>query len=313
MSKNRKKSIFDFMKSLDSIKNQYQNTNNLENLKKDLLMLAKDYQNNAGISNYLLNTGEEYISGGDYSAGILFIKIVDERFGAANTTLLNLRMAEYYIENNETEIGIGYLLKLCSAISNYEESIAFNELTEIWNKYKHLVKDMVPTSVAINSNTISLKPEECSMMINEIFSLPDSEIIDNLSAHVNELSANGNELNKLNHAEKVFYYIDELCTEVNSGGFESYLYYNGNHFQRLIDSLKTVKAVNMLRILNIIESKFPKGKLPDSLDSIQKAMDLLEEKGIDFEIEDNQFYEKEENVLLSLLTDFVLENKQRFK
>lgn len=314
MGKKHNHSIFDFIKSIAEIKNKYQKENSVEALAENLLMLEKEYHNCMGIGDYLLTLGEEYISNNDYLAGIAFIKIVDEYCDhIANTTLLNLRMAEYHIENNRIELGIEYLIKLCSAVSNYEESIEFNELTKVWEKYKHLVKDMIPPSVVINSSIIPLKPEECSVMIDKIFSLPNPEIIDKLSTHINELSANGNELNHLNKTEKVFYYIDELCAEVNSGGFESYLYYNGNHFQNVINSLETIEAVDMLLLMKTIQSKFPKNKIPKSLNSIQNTMDSLEEKGIDFEIEDSQFYETQEKSLLALLLDYVLENKHHFR
>ena len=314
VGKKHKHNIVNFIKSITEIKNEYQEENSVEGLAKNLLILAKEYHNCMGIGDYLLTLGEEYISNNDYLAGITFIKIVDEYYSfVANTTLLNLRMAEYHIENNEIDIGIEYLFKLCSAVSNYEESIEFNELTAVWEKYKHLVKDKVPASVAINSFNAPLKPEECSVMIDKIFSLPKSEIIDELSTHISELSSNGSELNRLNKTEKVFFYIDELCAEVNSGGFESYLYYNGNHYQNVINSLETIKAVEMLSLMKTIQSKFPKSKIPKSLNSIQNVMDSLEEKGIDFENEDTQFYESEEKALLALLLDYVLENKNHFR
>lgn len=310
----KKHNIVNFIKSITEIKNEYQEENSVEGLAKNLLILAKEYHNCMGIGDYLLTLGEEYISNNDYLAGITFIKIVDEYYSfVANTTLLNLRMAEYHIENNEIDIGIEYLFKLCSTVSNYEESIEFNELTAVWEKYKHLVKDKVPASVAINSFNAPLKPEECSVMIDKIFSLPKSEIINELSIHINELSANGSELNHLNKTEKVFFYIDELCAEVNSGGFESYLYYNGNHYQNVINSLETIKAVEMLSLMKTIQSKFPKSKIPKSLNSIQNVMDSLEEKGIDFEIEDSQFYETQEKTLIALLLGYVLENKNHFR
>lgn len=314
MGKKHKHNIVNFIKSITEIKNEYQEENSVEGLAKNLLILTKEYHNCMGIGDYLLALGEEYISNNDYLAGITFIKIVDEYYSfVANTTLLNLRMAEYHIENNEIDIGIEYLFKLCSAVSNYEESIEFNELTAVWEKYKHLVKDKVPASVAIHSFNAPLKPEECSVMIDKIFSLPKSEIIHELSIHINELSANGSELNHLNKTEKVFFYIDELCAEVNSGGFESYLYYNGNHYQNVIHSLETIKAVEMLSLMKTIQSKFPKSKIPKTLNSIQNVMDSLEEKGIDFENEDSQFYDTQEKTLLALLLDYVLENKHHFR
>ena len=314
MSKKHTPGIDDFIKSITEIKKKYQKENSVEKLANDLLILAKEYHNCMGIGDYLLALGEDYISNNDYLAGITFIKIVDKYYGfVANTTLLNLRMAEYHIENNEVETGTEYLLKLCSDVSNYEESIEFNELTAVWEKFKYLVKDKVPASVAFNSRATPLKPEDCSMKIDEIFSSPHSELLDLLSTHLGELSANGHSIDRLNEVEKVVFYIDELCMEVNSGGFEGYLYYNGNHFQNVIDSLEIIKAVEMLLLIKTIQSKFPKNKIPKSLNSIQNAMDSLEEKGIDFEIEDSQFYETQEKTLLALLLDYVLKNKKHFR
>lgn len=315
MSKKRiKNNVYKFITEIEGIKAQYQNTSSTEELTKSLHILAKEYRDFVGAGDYLLSLGEEYISNNDYLAGITYIKFVDEYYGfVANTTLLNLRMAEYYIENNQTEKGIQHLINLCTEVSNYEESIEFNELTAVWEKYKHLVKDKVPVSITVNSFSVPLKPEECSVMIDKIFSLPKSEIINELSTHLGELSANGSELNHLNKTEKVFYYIDELCSEVNSGGFESYLYYNGNHFQNVIDSLEIINAVEMLLLIKTIQSKFPKNKIPKSLSSIQNALDSLEENGIDFETEDSQFYEAQEKTLLVHLLEYVLENKSHFR
>ncbi len=315
MSKKRIKNTIDrFIIKIAEIGKQYQNTNSIEELTRSLYILAEEYGNFVGAGDYLLNLGEEHIENGNYQAGIVFIKIVDKYFSyIANTTLLNLRMAEYHIENNETEIGIQYLINLCTDISNYEESIEFNELTAVWEKYKHLVKDKIPASVAFNSCGNPLKPEDCSMKIDEIFSLPHSEILDKLSTHLGELSANGDFIDSLNEVEKVVFYIDELCMEVNSGGFEGYLYYNGHHFKDVYKALETVTAVKMLSIMEKLQSKFPKGKIPKSLSSVQKAMDSIEENGVDFEAEDSKFYDSQEKELLDVLTQFVLANKNHFR
>ncbi len=312
--KQNKNSVDKFIIKITEIKEQYQNTKSIEELTKSLHILAEEYGNFVGVGDYLLNWGEEHIANGNYQAGIVFIKTVDEYFSyIANTTLLNLRMAEYHIENNETEIGTQYLIKLCTAISNYEESIEFNELTAVWEKYKHLVKDKIPASVAFNSCGNPLKPEDCSMKIDEIFSLPHSEILDKISTHLGELSANGDSIDSLNEVEKIVFYIDELCMEVNSGGFEGYLYYYGHHFKNAYKALETIKAVKMSSIMESLQSKFPKGKIPKSLDSIQKTMDSLEEIGIDFEEEDTKFYDTEEKILLDILFKFAFANKKYFR
>ena len=132
MGKKHINTIDNFIKSIAEIKKQYQNANSVEELTKDLRILVKQYHHCIGIGDYLLNFGEEYISNEDYLAGIAFIKVANEHCSyICNTTVLNLRMAEYHIENNEVEIGIEYLHQLCSAISNYEESIELHELTAV--------------------------------------------------------------------------------------------------------------------------------------------------------------------------------------
>lgn len=312
-SKNMDSSVNDFFNKIAEIKQEYKNNNNNAVTEK-LLILAKKYCDYTFVGDYLLNLAEEYITNGDYQTGVSIIKIVDENFNYVNnTTLLNLRMAEYHIENNEYDKGIEYLIKLCSSVSNYEESIEFNELTKVWQKYKHLVKDKVAPSVSVNSCSTPLKPEECSMNIEEIFSLPHSELLNELSVHLNEMSANGDALDLLNETEKTVFYIDKLCSEVNSGGFGGYLYYNGHHFNNTCKSLEKIKATEMISLMENIKTKFPKKIIPETIISIQNAIDSLEENGIDFEAEDSLFYDTEEKKLLDILVKFILVNKKKFR
>ena len=151
------------------------------------------------------------------------------------------------------------------------------------------------------------------MKIGEIFALPHSELLEALSTHLGELSANGEALNYLNKTEKVLFYIDELVMEVNSGGFEGYLYYHGHHFGSLRKALETVNAVKMRDLMDTIQGKFPRGKIPKSLSAIQRAMDAMEDKGIDFEAEDEQYYDSLEKDLLDLLIAFALSNQEHFR
>ncbi len=303
-----------FLNSIDKIIKQYQTTNSVDELKKSLCIFAKEYHNYLGVGDYLLNLGEQYITNGDYSAGIIFIKAVDEYFECvANTTLLNLRMAEYHINNTETEIGIDYLIKLCSKVSNYEESIEFNELTEVWEKYKYLVQNKVAPSVNFNCDNAPLKPEECTMRIKDILSLPDDSILEALSVHLGELSGEGDCLNCLNKWERIIYLADELCTEVNSGGFGSYLYYHGLHFEIAYDALDVVSAFEVMKILNSVREKFPKNRIPKNEESLQNTMDSMEEKGINFEAEDDCFYSTGEKELLECILSYVKENKKHLR
>ena len=134
-----------------------------------------------------------------------------------------------------------------------------------------------------------------------------------VSEHLNELSGNGEMLRTLNKWERTVYYVDELCVEVNSGGFDSYLYYHGTHFGKAYTALKDIAALNMLSILDTVRDKFPKHRIPANEDTLQNTMDLLEEKGIDFETEDEYFYSAGEKELLEYLLSYVKENKQHLR
>lgn len=310
--------VFDFGKFADKIskiQEKYKIDKDIKKLENNLLLIAVKYKNCFGMGDYLINLAEEeYFIKGDYLAGITIIKNVDKYYKSiADDVTLYLRMAEYYIENGETEKGVEYLIKLCTeTVSNYEEAIGFRKLTEVWGKYKHLVEGKVPPSEVCNSGN-PLSPEKCTMQISDIFNLADDEMLNELSTHLNEMSANGEVLSCLNKWEKIFYYVDELCVEVNSGGFSNYLYYHGNHFEKVKSVLETIGAEELSELLKSVEEKFPRNKVPKNIDSIQNTLDKMEEKGIDFEAEDEKYYNETETNLLEKLTVYVKENNKRFR
>ncbi|MBQ8769056.1 MAG: DUF4375 domain-containing protein [Oscillospiraceae bacterium] len=232
--------------------------------------------------------------------------------GVANTTAHFMELAKKYIAEDNLEAAKACLLLLCDNCDNYEQSIEWNGLTETWQRYRYLVKDLVAPSVSTLSAE-PLFPAECSMQIGDILSLPDDQLISALSEHLGELSGSGNELNCLNKWERTVYYIDELCSEVNSGGFDSYLYYHGTHFEKAYAALQSICANGVLSILDAVRSKFPKGRIPKSEDALQNTMDTLEENGIDFESEDAYFYSSGEKELLKSLLAYVTENKTHFR
>ena len=304
-----------FIAEIDKIQEKYRADKDAEKLANRLLGSALKYRKYFGMGDYLINLAEEeYYAKGDYLAGLTIIKTVYKHFkNIADDVTVYLRMAEYYIENGETEKGTEYLIKLCTeTVSNYEESIGFRELTTVWEKYKHLVEGKVPPSVVCNSGN-PIPPEKCTMQIADILNLPDDELLSELSTHLNEMSANGEVLSCLNKWEKTFYYIDELCMEVNSGGFSNYLYYHGTHFEKVKTSLETIGAEKTVELLNVVEGKFPRKKVPKSIDSIQNNLDKLEEKGIDFETEDEKYYNINEKRMLEKLVLYVKENPKHFR
>ncbi len=304
-----------FFDETEKIKRRYADSKDVERLKNDLRGLHKEYGECYGAGDYLLNIGESYIDSGDNTAGFAFIEVVAECFARVNNiTLLCMRMAEYCIENGETENGKEYLIKLCTKISNYEESIEFNCLTGVWKKYNFLVEGLIPPPVSIYgpSSDCVLRPlpEDCSVQIEDILALPDSDILDELSVHLNELSADGQYIKFLNKWEKTVFFVDELCIRINSGGFEEYLSYSGTHFEKAYQAFEVTKDDVMLSIMDSVRAKFPKNKIPKSLNSIQNA---IEKNGIDFDDADSAFYSSGVNSLMSALTAFVKENKRNFR
>ncbi len=235
-----------------------------------------------------------------------------EAYGIANTTEHFMTLAEKYVNEERLEEAKACLILLCESCDNYEESIEFNELTEKWQKYRYLVENLVPPSVKFNS-TVPLLPEECTMQIKDILSLSDEEILPALSKHLSEISGGGEATDLLNKWESIVYYADELCVEVNSGGFDSYLYYHGLHFENALKALEAISAFDCLEILNCVKKKFPQKLIPKNEKALQDTIDSMEEKNINFEEEENLFYSKGEKELLKCLSSYVKENKKHFR
>ncbi len=239
-------------------------------------------------------------------------RLESEARGVANTTHHFLTLAERYAEEGNVEAARVCLMLLCKNCDNYEESIEWNGLTEKWQQYRHLVEGLVPPSVKVNvfaPKTLA----ECTMQIGDIFLLPDDDVLDELFMHLGELSGQGDCLNRLNQWEQIAYLAYELCAEVNSGGFDRYLSYCGSRFEKAYTALKTIFAVEVLPILDAVRGKFHQNKMPKTEEGIQKAMDLLEETGVDFEREDERFYASGEKQLLTCLSTYVKENRQQFR
>ncbi len=304
------KMISDFEK----IRNDYNASNDLNKLEKSLKKLLHKYWNNYGLLNYYLLFAEECFKANDYNAGIrvVFIVYKSSKY-IPNETFVYLRLAQYYFENGDISQGEKFLIKLCTeTVDNYEESIKFNELTDVWNKYKHYVEGKVPPSVAVNGS-VALAIEDCSMQIADIFNLAGQDLLAKISVHLSELSANGKELNKLNKWEKTVFYIDEFSEEINAGGVSGYLYYYGTHFEKLATAFETIDSKECLILLESIKNKFPRNTVPKNIDSIQNTLDKLEDKGIDFEAEEDMYFNKYENIIFEKLKEYILNNKKHFR
>lgn len=242
----------------------------------------------------------------------LIAKIEAENAEVCNKTGRYLPLAQEYIERGEVELGKAYLVAMCRANDNYEESIAFNELTEVWEKYKHLVDGLVSPSVSVYAPE-PMMPEACSMSIGDILNGSGENLLADLSVHLGEISGNGSAIGNLNQWERTFYYADEVCMEVNSGGFEGYLYYYGTHFAKACQAFVEIGAREMVSLTERLQSKFPQQRVPKTEEAIRNAMDKLEDNGVDFEDEDETYYTSAENELLDRLMAFALENRKHFR
>ena len=310
-------SLVTYAAELQRIEHQYEQDHHLCKFEDNLQELASRYHGHFAVADHLIATGSSHMESGDYPAGIAFFKAVHAHFPLsqiANKTSFFLRMAEYYIENQQTDLGIACLIDLCTnTVTNYEESIEWNGLTEVWLKYKHLVEGKVPDSVGFHTAPSPLPPDKCSMSIGEIFLLPEEDILSALSEHLGEMSAAGAALNYLNQWERTVFYIDELCTEVNSGGFGHYLYYYGDHFGKVYMACEKILATEMTKLLACIQTKFPRKKLPASIERLQDLLDNMEEKGIDFEEEDTKYYSAVEKQLISHTLEYIKKNQKHFR
>lgn len=305
---------------ISAIKNEYVKNRRTDVLKAGLLDFARRYEGRLNVWDLLLNVAEEYIESGDRGTGWAILLTLREREDQIfNQTTLFLRLAEYHFENGDAGTGTGYLIRLCTdAVSNYEESIAFRGLTPVWEKYRHLVEGKIPPSVVTvsavtNSGAVPLSPADCEMQIGDILALPEDELLSALSAHLGQMSANGSALNCLNKWEKAAFYADELCMEVNSGGFEHYLYYRGTHFEKAYQALEAMAAPGVRALMDRVRSRFPRSRIPRSLVAIQNTLDRLEDTGVDFEDADDIFYDTAEKELLRQLLRYVLENRNYFR
>ena len=69
----------------------------------------------------------------------------------------------------------------------------------------------------------------------------------------------------------------------------------------------------MTALLDAVAAKFPRGKVPKSLDAIQNALEKLEDRGVDFEDQDDAYYNGAESEFLPKLQAWVLANKKHFR
>lgn len=306
---------------LEEMKGRYAETKSPEVLAEGICRLAKNEVYHSFV-HFVVFLGDDYCKAGDMEAGAACMQAVLEYFPIVfHCEYVFLRLAQYHIEKGEVETGVEYLVKLCTEMYDYKSMIVISELTEVWEKYRPLLvehrpdlaEEVMAQPPVFYSAPQPLAPDKCSKQIEEILDQEQTDLLSDLSAHLGEMTANGECLNCLNKWERVFYYADEVCMEVNSGGWEGYLYYHGTHFAKACQAFEQIGAEQMVRLAEQVRGKFPRGKVPKSEEAIQNAMDRLEEQGVDFEDEDERYYSSAERELLDRLAAYVRENRKRFR
>ena len=94
--------------------------------------------------------------------------------------------------------------------------------------------------------------------------------------------------------------IELLLMEVGSGGFSYYLYYYGDHFNKMYNAVKEIGATKTVLILEDVKKQFPNGIIPENSNERKTLIDNLEDSGVSFEREDERFYDIGERELVRL-------------
>ena len=244
--------------------------------------------------------GDRLIRGGENEKGIILLKNALKRPSYGEYTdgiTLFMRLAENeFIQGNE-EKGIEYLTHVCeNEASNYVDAINF--------------RGKVRVSAELLEKT-GKTPDECAKTIGDILNNPnESDLLTDLSYHINEICEEGEELTNLNKWERSFFYVDTLWSEVNSGGFESYLSSYGNYFDRTVKAAQTIGLNELVELLEKIKSIFPKEKIPKSVERIEN---VIMKKDLNFEEVDEEFYDKMNQIISEKMMRYVMENRERFR
>ena len=120
--------------------------------------------------------------------------------------------------------------------------------------------------------------------------------------------------NSLTDAEKNFFAVDYLISEVNNGGFDQYFFNSsGEYANEALLGLKKIGAIKTASIVQNSFSIFPEHKVPKDRQERWKLMGKDKEKNQRILEElDDKFYEYPED-LTDLLFKYAEKNKNEFK
>lgn len=304
-----------FEKKFEEIKQAYENTKDEKRARADLQKLASEHRTHYGACFMFLEYGKEIFDKEKIEYGFKILQIGMNTFkDPPKDTGIYLRFVQYNMEHNQEDKAEEYLLKICNGVSNYDESIEWSGMSEIWKKYKYLVDGKVPLPLS-QRQPVAKAPDECTMQIKDVLQLSKEELLSGLSEHLGEMSCYGEEITYLNKWEKIIFDVDNLLTVVGADGVDSWLHSYGHRFEQTKKALQAIGAEKGYMFLGEIEKKFPKGKVPKSYDRLEKILDKMIENDEDFDEEETKYYYDAdvEEELVECLYRYVLENKKRFR
>jgi len=123
----------------------------------------------------------------------------------------------------------------------------------------------------------------------------------------------GEAIEKLSHAERVFYCIFQLEGEVNNGGFSQYLFNSsGNFANEIVDALNEIGAVKMAGICEKALAALG-CNIPADRYERQEKLEDVETDEVDEELNecDNEFYEYPDD-LTELNYQYIIKNRAQF-
>jgi hypothetical protein len=123
----------------------------------------------------------------------------------------------------------------------------------------------------------------------------------------------GEDIEKLSHAERVFYVVYQLEGEVNNGGFSQYLFNSsGNFANEIVEALREIGANKTADICDKALSALG-GKIPEDWELRQEKLESMITDEVDTILSkcDNEFYSYPDN-LEELNYKFIEINRNQF-
>lgn len=134
-----------------------------------------------------------------------------------------------------------------------------------------------------------------------------------LDNYLGEFCSYGDEMDKLNEEQKLFYYNQCLEREINNGGFNQYFFNSSGDFaHQTVQSLRTIGADKTADILQKAIDQFPEKNVPQDRTKRQEKLEQIAEKADPAWEELDQSFFAYEDDLNALNIEFVRKNKDRF-